>query len=45
MNEDDVNWGTTNLNEAMIVAVVIAITRYFQGWFITNNISFCYIFI
>ena len=43
MNEDDVNCGTTNLNEAMIVAVVI--TRYFQGWFITNNISSCYIFI
>ena len=45
MNEDYVNCGTKNLNEAMIVAVVIAITRYFQGWFISNNISFCYTFV
>ena len=45
MNEDDLNYGTTNLYLAMIVAVGIAINRYSQGWFITNNISSCYIFI
>ena len=32
MNEDDLNYGTTNLYLAMIVAVGIAINRYFQGW-------------
>ena len=35
MNEDNANWGTTKLNEAMIVAVEIVINRYFQGWHIT----------
>ena len=32
MNEDDLNYGTTNLYLAMIVAEGIAINRYLQGW-------------